>query len=218
MLAMFNIGCEDLALLISMIALVIAYRTAYHETLSPPRLRWLTPMTYSLRDWLGQRQPTIAIAFSIHNSGARPGIIEDIAVRVIRQKPSRKVAAFQATVVGKDLRYVTVPEIENHCAPMTPLVVDGRSTSTFVIKFEQRSTDTWTWSSGSYLVEMYERNPDSGWQIKASFNYVLPEEGLSSSANAKNDLVQVSTCQRWSEEVLTSRDAFCELCRRESGT
>ncbi len=217
MLAMFNIGCEDLAFLLSIFALIISYRTAYHETLSPPKLRWLTPMTYSLRDRLGCNRPAIAIAFNIHNSGARPGIIEDIAVRVIRQKPSRAVAAFQATVVGKDLRYVTVPEIENHCAPMTPLVVDGRSTSSFVVKFEQRSAGAWTWSPGSYLVEMYEGNPDSGWQIKALFNYVLPKEELSSSVNGANDLVQVSTCQRWSQEVLTSRDAFCDLSRRESG-
>ena len=125
MLAMFNIGCEDLAFLLSMIALIISYRTAYHETLSPPKLRWLTPMTYSLRDRLGCNRPAIAIAFNIHNSGARPGIIEDIAVRVIRQKPCGKVAAFQATVA-------------------------------------------WTWNPGRYIVEMYEGNPDGGWQMKAS--------------------------------------------------
>jgi len=33
-----------------MIAPIISYRTAYHETLSPPKLRWLTPVTYSLHD------------------------------------------------------------------------------------------------------------------------------------------------------------------------
>ena len=210
----FNISCQGLSVIISIIAVSISCKTSYHQTLSPPKLRWLTPMTYSLRDQLGQRRPAIAMAFSIHNSGARPGIIEDIAVRVIRQKPSREVAAFQAVAVGKDLRYVRVPEIEDNCAPMTPLVVNGRSTSTFIVKFEQRSTGAWAWSPGSYLVEVYEGNPDKGWQIKTSFNYVLPKEGLPLSSNGS---AQISTCQRWSKEVLTSRNFFCKLCRREPG-
>ena len=212
--SMFNISCEGLSVMISIIAVFISCKTSYHQTLSPPKFRWLTPMTYSLRDRLGCNRPAIAIAFNIHNSGARPGIIEDIAVRVIRQKPSREVAAFQAVAVGKDLRYVRVPEIEDNCAPMTPLVVNGRSTSTFIVKFEQRSTGAWTWSPGSYLVEVYEGNPDKGWQVKTSFNYVLPKEELPLSSNGS---VQISTCQRWSKEVLTSRNVFCKLCLREPG-
>ena len=198
-----------MSLPISVISLVISGRRDYYATLSPPKLRWLTPMTYSLRDQMGQRRPTIAIALSVHNSGAQPAIIEDVALRVMRQKPCWNEAAFQAESLGTDLRYVTVPDIEEHSASMMPLVVEGHNTARFVVAFGQRSTGRWRWSPGSYTVHVFQAEPDNEWRMRTSFGFELLEQEISSVST--NTSMQVATYQRWSQEAWMRRDKFCGL-------
>ena len=191
----------------------VSFWTGYHTAFSRPNLRWLTPMTYSLQDETGERRPTIAIALSIHNSGARPGIIEDVSVRVTCQETHCKGVAFQATRIGKDLRYVRVSEIETESSPMRPLVVEGRGTSKFVIAFEQRSRETWTWSPGRYKVDVYEGKSDKQWCARTSFSFVLTEKDIEVSPT--NALAQVVPCQRWTYEALDRRDEFCEFAQKQ---
>jgi len=191
----------------SIVSFVTSQRVAYRDTLSTPKLQWLTPMTYSLRDQVGRRRPTIAIALAIYNSGAQPGIIEDVAVRVIRHKPCWTEAAFQAEMLGTDLRYITLPEIERHSAPMTQLLVEGHNTASFVVAFGQRSKGPWTWTPGDYTVAVFEAKLDKEWCMRTSFSFVLPEKEASDCLTASS--VHVATYQRWSKEVSIRRDKFC---------
>jgi hypothetical protein len=201
-----------ISLAVSIGSFIVVFLNHYCMTFSRPKLRWLTPMTYSLQDETGERRPTIAIALSIHNSGARLDIIEDVAVRVTCQEPYRRGVAFQATRIGKDLRYVRVPEIEAQSSPMRPLVVEGRGTSKFVIAFEQRSRETWTWSPGRYKVDVYEGKSDKQWCARVSFSFVLTEEAI--VVNPANASTQVVPCQCWTYEALHRRDEFCESVQK----
>lgn len=196
------------SLILSVISIGVSVITAYYQTLSRGKLEWERPLVFSLDDERNDlcdfRRPVIAIALTIHNAGARPGLVQDILVGVTKLGDSRGEVFFQARKMCVSPKYVTVSCIEADARPTTAVVIEGHRTETVIVQFEERSRDPWSWQPGKYNAVVYWRGRKDKWVPSTSFEFTLTEEDMTISEGP----VRVKQCQRWTDEALASRDAL----------
>jgi hypothetical protein len=205
---------EGLTLLVAAAGLVISISSAYYQHLGGARLRWLSPMLFGLEDQVGKRAAAIAVAIGIHNYGARPGRIQDIAVRVVRDGQVSRSSCFQAVFVGRDVRHVTLSEIESNHDPMTPLVIAGHSTVIKCIEFVRRTSGDWAWLPGMYSVEILALDSKMRWRMQTSFEFSLSSEDIVAPDPHWGGERRVARYQRWTRKTLEHRDALCDASSR----
>lgn len=191
---------------IAILGAAVAFLGVFLQHLLPARLKWLTPLVFSLDDERTdpkyRHRPAIAIALTVYNAGALAGIIWDVGVTVKRLDGSRQEAVFQARKFASDPRYVSMFEIEEHACPPEPIAVSGRETKTVIIQFEQRSTNRWKWESGDYAAVVHSLDARGNWKERTSFTFTLCDRAFDWHQG------RVVPCQRWTNEALKSRDAY----------
>lgn len=205
---------DGASFILSVLAFAVSLLSALYESLVPACLRWQKPLVFSLDDERTdpkhEHRPAIAIALTVHNAGARPGIVWDTAVLATRLGYPGGSAVFQARVSASEPRYVSTFEVEENARPTTAIVLDGHQTKTIVVQFEQRSNGHWRWQPGSYTAKVYSLGRNGQWTERTSFEFALSDESM----HEEGQVVRVKPCQRWTSEVLRNRDALINRSSR----
>ncbi len=204
------------SLVLAVEAFRISRRSALYEHLAPPRLEWFRPLAFSLDDQKDSRPPAIAVDLTIHNAGAQPGRVEDIALSVTRIGNPSVTACFQAHLVAQGIPYLTVPLVEEKASPMRPIVVGGHDTKTVVVEFTKRSAVAWNWCPGEYSAEVHSFNHDEGWVNQATFEFTVGKADVEALTGPSGVSVRVDPVQRWTKHVTARRDEFCDRFGRIS--